>query len=195
MPDDGDGSHCPSFVSLGRTSVWRERYFCEVEEIATTEEENDDGERYKHFLLSTIPLRIPSVKIKYLVTCRLEKYRTLTKKWLFAHEVEFDNLIMMDLPNKEARQASGGHALFKADVYKSTNARLFIESNNKQANEIAKISNKPVLCIDTQQMVYPSFAEYAVRKIYRDPFSVYRRMKIFINWFNRHLFDISPPNS
>ena len=43
MPEDGDGSHCPSFVSLGRTSVWRERYFCEVEEIATTEEENDDG--------------------------------------------------------------------------------------------------------------------------------------------------------
>ena len=162
--------------------------------VDPTEEENDDGERYRHFLLNTKPLRIPSVKINSLVTCRLEKYRSLTEKWLQTYGVEFEKLIMMDLPNKEARKASGRHASFKAEAYQSTKVRLFIESNYRQAAEIAKITNKPVLCTDAMQMVYPSTAQYATRKIFKDPISVFRRMRILRNWFNSHLFDINPPN-
>lgn len=163
--------------------------------VDPTEEENDDGERYENFILNATSLRIPSAKIRYLVTCRLEKYRALTETWLATHGIEYEKLIMMNLPSKEARIASGGHASFKADVYMATNARLFIESNNSQANEIAKIANKPVLCIGTQKMVYPSIVPYATKRILGDPISIYRRLKMLISWFNRHLFDISPPNS
>jgi orotate phosphoribosyltransferase len=162
--------------------------------VDPTEEENDDGERYKNFLLNATSLRIPSVKIKCLVTCRLEKYRAQTETWLADHGVEYEKLIMMNLPSKQARQASGDHASFKADVYISTNAKLFIESNNSQANEIARIANKPVLCIESQKMVYPSIVPYATKRVLRDPFSIYRRIKLFINRFNRYLFDINPPN-
>jgi uncharacterized HAD superfamily protein len=163
--------------------------------VDPTEEENDDGERYESFLLNATPLRLPSVKIKCLVTCRLEKYRMQTESWLAAHGVEYEKLIMMDLPSKEARQASGDHASLKGNVYISTNARLFIESDNRQANGIARIANKPVLCIETQKMVYPSIVPYTTKRILRDPFTIFRRIKLFINRFNRYLLDINPPNS
>ena len=37
-----------------------------------TPEENDDGEKYRHFLLNAPPLFIPKVTIGTLVTSRLE---------------------------------------------------------------------------------------------------------------------------
>lgn len=46
-----------------------------------TPEENDDGEKYRHFLLNTPPLFIPKVTIGTLVTSRLEKYRPRRKPY------------------------------------------------------------------------------------------------------------------
>jgi len=37
------------------------------------------------------------------VTCRLEKYREETEAWLDEHGVTYDNLVMMDHPDMEAR--------------------------------------------------------------------------------------------
>ena len=162
--------------------------------VDPTEEENDDGELYRQFLLNTAPLRIPSERIKSLVTCRLEKYRNYTEQWLKNKGVAYENLLMMDLPNKEARKAAGSHAEFKAAAYESTGSKLFIESDHKQAMEIAKIANRPVLCMDTQQMVYPSLLQYTAKNICKNPSAVLRRMKLFVNRFKRHLFDISPPD-
>lgn len=52
-----------------------------------TPEENDDGEKYRHFLLNTPPLFIPKVTIGTLVTSRLEKYRPETEAWLQKNHV------------------------------------------------------------------------------------------------------------
>jgi len=120
-----------------------------------TEEENDDGEKYMNFIKSVKPLFVPTKPIGYIVTTRLEKYRKPTEEWLKRHKIKYNQLVMLDLPNKETRQALGIHASFKAQVYKSTKTELFIESSLSQAVEIARISGKPVLCIENWELIKP----------------------------------------
>ena len=52
-----------------------------------TPEENDDGPRYIDFISNVKPRVIPTRKIKYLVTTRLEKYRKYTEKWLKKNKI------------------------------------------------------------------------------------------------------------
>jgi uncharacterized HAD superfamily protein/adenine/guanine phosphoribosyltransferase-like PRPP-binding protein len=120
-----------------------------------THEENDDGPAYERFLTEARPLHGPTRKIAYLVTSRLEKYRASTEAWLASQGIQYDKLIMLDLPSKEERQRLAAHGSFKADFYRDSDAALFIESEHDQAVKIAKLSGKPVLCIETQQMISP----------------------------------------
>ena len=115
--------------------------------------EDDDGPAYVHFLQSVPPKIVPNELVGYLVTARLEKYRHETETWLRKHGVNYKKLIMMDLPDKEARTAAGSHAIYKADIYKKTNTHLFIESNSKQAIEISSRTNKPVYCFEKHQFI------------------------------------------
>lgn len=118
--------------------------------------ENDDGERYAEFLLNAKPHIIPTYKIHSLVTSRLEKYRLQTEAWLNKNGIEYDHLIMLDLPNKEARQIQGAHATHKANYFKKmTDLEIFIESDLNQAMSIAKASGKPVYCVDKNKMFTP----------------------------------------
>ncbi|EHH07679.1 phosphoribosyltransferase [Mesorhizobium amorphae] len=120
-----------------------------------TEAENDDGPAYEKFLAEARPLFAPTRKIGWLVTSRLEKYRKLTEAWLDKHDVKYNKLIMLDLPSKAERQRLGVHGSFKADFYAKTDAILFIESEHQQALKIAKLSGKPVLCVETHLVTYP----------------------------------------
>lgn len=128
-----------------------------------TKAENDDGERYREFLSTVEPTILPDKRIGHLVTSRLEKYRPETEDWLDKHGVRYDNLVMMDLPSKEARQEQGNHAQHKADVYDSTDATLFIESEPRQAEEISRRTSRPVLCYETMEMIRPGRAKRTQR--------------------------------
>lgn len=75
-----------------------------------TNDENDDGQNYRHFLINVEPLLRPSVEIGWIVTRRLEKYRKLTEEWLRKHSIKYKNLVMMNLPDKATRVALGNHA-------------------------------------------------------------------------------------
>jgi uncharacterized HAD superfamily protein/hypoxanthine phosphoribosyltransferase len=119
-------------------------------------EQNDDGEKYREFLLSASPLFIPGVTIGTLVTSRLEKYRKETETWLKANNVKYNNLVMLDLPDMEARQRSNSHAGHKAKEYKSKPYILFVESDPGQAQEINRLTGKPVLCTQTFEMIFNS---------------------------------------
>lgn len=121
-----------------------------------TDEENDDGDKYRRFIRNVKPRILPSGTIGWLVTCRLEKYRELTEQWLEKHGIKYKHLLMMDLPNKEARVRSKSHASYKAAMYKDSDAWLFVESSVRQAEEIAALSGKEVLCVETGEMVYPN---------------------------------------
>lgn len=118
-----------------------------------TPEENDDGARYREFLADVEPNIVPNQRIGHLVTSRLEKYRPETERWLDEHGVQYDTLVMMDLPSKEARQEQGNHVQHKAAVYDATDATLFIESSEWQARGIARETGRPVFCYETKEMV------------------------------------------
>lgn len=119
--------------------------------------ENDDGPRYVAFLEKVEPIYIPSRTVRALVTARLEKYRKVTECWLQRHNIRYKELIMLDMPSAKDRRHVGCHAAFKAEMFKRTNAALFIESDVHQAEEIARLSGKEVFCMQTREMIYPNF--------------------------------------
>lgn len=118
--------------------------------------ENDDGERYLEFIRNARPLHLPTDWVKAIVTNRLERYRDETEAWLRKHGVEYKELIMMDYPDGATRRQMNTYSAHKAKAYREDpEAKLFIESDIKQAIEIANLSRKEVLCIDTMQMIQP----------------------------------------
>lgn len=119
-----------------------------------TPEQNDDGPRYRDFLLNAQPLYVPGCPVGTLVTSRLEKYRQETELWLKKHNIRYKELKMLDLPNMEARQKANNHAEFKAEVFKASQYVFFIESSLSQAREINILTKKPVYCTENFEMVY-----------------------------------------
>ena len=116
-------------------------------------QENDDGPRYKNFLLNAKPLFIPQRKIPYIITSRLEKYRPETEQWLHTNNVKYDNLIMLSGYTAEERRKLSLHAKFKAEQYKKLkDIQLFIESDRKQAEDIAKLTGKLCFCASTDEL-------------------------------------------
>ena len=121
-----------------------------------THEQNDDGVRYKDFIINATPLFVPTQKISCIVTSRLEKYRNETMLWLNMHNIQYDKLHMLDLPDAETRRRLGIHSKFKASIYsKEIASTLFIESELKQATDIADRTGKSVFCTETMTMVFP----------------------------------------
>lgn len=150
---------------IGRSCVDIDGVLC----VDPTERQNDDGPLYRKFLLEARPLLMPTVPVGRLVTCRLEKYRDLTEQWLDHYGVRHGGLTMMDLPDKAARLASGSHGRFKADAYRGSDALLFVESSERQAVEIAKLSGRPVLSMESRRMVSPGMLAHAPSVVRRAP--------------------------
>ncbi|MGG9961984.1 phosphoribosyltransferase [Ferruginibacter sp. SUN106] len=119
-------------------------------------EQNDDGEKYIDFILNAPPLFIPGSKIGTIVTSRLEKYRKETETWLKANNVKYNDLVMLDLPDMEARQKANNHGGHKAKAYMAKPYVLFVESELTQAIQINKIAKKPVLCTANFEMIFDS---------------------------------------
>lgn len=141
-----------------------------------TEEQNDDGPLYEHFLSNVETLLQPSQTIGCLVTNRLEKYRPQTEAWLAKNNVKYKKLVMLDLPNKEARLKANNHGGFKASVYIKNDYWLFIESSDWQAQQIANISGKAVYCVDARKMIYPNTVGQTrgrIRKLFQKAFQLF----------------------
>ena len=119
-----------------------------------TKTEDDDGPGYRRFLREAKPLFTPAVEIGWLVTCRLEKYRPETEEWLARHGVRYRHLEMMDHASRIERETAGRHAEYKAEVYRRSGAKLFIESSEGLAKKIADLTDKPVLCFTTDALHY-----------------------------------------
>ncbi|MBE9044837.1 phosphoribosyltransferase [Pleurocapsales cyanobacterium LEGE 10410] len=126
-----------------------------------TARENDNGSNYLEFLENAKPLFIPSFPVGCLVTSRLEKYRPQTERWLEKQGIKYGELLMLDLPDSPTQEALKCHAHFKSKIYRQTKSKIFIESKLKQALEIAKYSNKPVICTETRRLVYPNGRNFA----------------------------------
>ena len=129
-----------------------------------TADENDDGPKYREFITTAEPQIVPTERVGWLVTNRLEKYRPETEQWLAAHGIKYEHLVMSNAPSKEARQRRADHSQFKADVYDSTDAVLFVESDPRQAAEIAELAGKPVYCYESNEMCRPGMITEAYTK-------------------------------
>ncbi|MDX8549517.1 hypothetical protein KHC33_01300 [Methanospirillum sp. J.3.6.1-F.2.7.3] len=117
--------------------------------------QNDDSKKYENFLLNAAPKLIPTQPVGYLVTSRLEKYRGLTELWLNKNCIEYNNLIMLHVPDAATRLRTICHGEFKGEVYKKTDSFIFIESSYEQAVEICKIAKKPVFCTENNLLIKP----------------------------------------
>lgn len=115
--------------------------------VDPTEDENDDGERYRFFLEHAAPKIIPTRRIKCIVSSRLEKYRAETEKWLEKNNISYERLYLLDSTAKERRE-KGLHTVFKSEIYKQSGCTLFIESAASQAARINNNTGKPVYCIE-----------------------------------------------
>ena len=147
------------------------------------EEENDDGDKYRYFLLNAKPLYIPNYKIYALVTSRLEKYRKETEEWLAKNNVRYEHLYMLDLPSKEERIKLNAHAQFKAEIYnRLASTVLFYESSLSQAYEIAGLTKKSVFCVETDELINnpPNFSTQGLSRIQRIKKTVKMLMEIII---------------
>jgi uncharacterized HAD superfamily protein len=124
--------------------------------VDPTNDQNDDGEKYRSFLINAAPLYVPGSKIGTLVTSRLEKYRKETEEWLTNHGVKYNKLVMLNLPDQKARQKANCHGTHKANEFKKNQYKLFVESDLGQAKEINRITKKPVFCTANFEMIYHS---------------------------------------
>ena len=115
--------------------------------------QNDDGVNYLQFIQNAPPKFIPTQKVGYLVSCRLEKYRKDTEEWLKKYHVEYGELILADHITARERALCFNHAGYKAEIYKKTKALLFFESDYSQALEICRISGKPVFCVVNRELI------------------------------------------
>lgn len=147
-------------------------------------EENDDGRRYRTFLETVEPAYVPTKKVGWLVTCRLEKYREETETWLRTHGVEYDQLVMMDLPDKQTRRELNNRGEYKAAIYEDTGAELFVESSLRQATEIARLTDKPVYCIESNSMV-DADTEYSSVSV-ETYYSIEQRVGHYLGRFSRN---------
>ncbi len=138
--------------------------------------DDDDGVRYAAFLTNATQLYLPTRTVKYLVTARKEKYRAQTEAWLQKHGVEYEQLIMMQ-PEEEKLS----HGAYKGKFFKSVDALLFVESEHDQAEEIARISGKPVLSIEAQYLVSPKLSLNSAAQSLKS-MSAYRKH----NWGGLH---------
>jgi len=78
------------------------------------------------------------------VTGRKEAYRAATETWLRQHIASWQGLVMRP---DDAERGSNAIAEFKARVYARSSAPLFVESSEKQAELIHKITGKPAVCL------------------------------------------------
>ena len=128
-------------------------------------EQNDDGPKYIDFIRKARALNQPHYSIHSIVTSRLEKYRNETEEWLGKNGIRYKNLFMLDVATAEERRRNRLHGKFKAKIFSSQReCVLFIESERLQANEIHKLTGKPVLAYRNMEL----FSEFNAAKLKLD---------------------------
>lgn len=80
-----------------------------------------------------------------IVTGRLERDRVHSIAWLARQGIKFGKLVMYPGTLAE-RDNPGALAAFKAEHFAASGLSYFVESDPAQAEGIAKLSNKPVIC-------------------------------------------------
>jgi len=113
---------------------------------------DDDGVKYEMAIKNLKPLYLPQVKVKAICTNRINRWRSQTEQWLFNYGVKYDKLIMQPFSTAVERRRKSKAYEYKAYWYTKLGGSLFIESHDVQAKQIADISKKPVLSIESMRL-------------------------------------------
>lgn len=107
-------------------------------------EECRDMDVYRSAMETITPLYLPRrLPIPMIVTARPESTRDITLRWLARHGVRVERLVMWP---GDPHPPSSEVAPWKAKHYAESNCMTFIESDPGQAQAIAEITGRPVLC-------------------------------------------------
>ena len=110
--------------------------------------DDNNIEAYEAYLKDAIPMIVPTTTIGAICTYRIDKYRQVTEEWLNKMEIKTNRLIMYPAQTLEERNKVPPY-VYKAEYYKRCDwAYIFIESNPFEAQQIAALSHKPVLCFE-----------------------------------------------
>jgi len=115
--------------------------------------DDDDGDRYRGFLLTATPkYMVRKTRLPLIVTARLEKWRKETEQWLACHGIACDQIIMGPWASNRERakvdigQWKGGHFSEFMRRRHRIKPPLFVESDERQARRIAEVSGGVVVC-------------------------------------------------
>ena len=109
---------------------------------------------YLEFLANVRPRRIPTFPLNGIVTNRLGRHRSQTEAWLARHGIEYGKLIMSPYATFAERDLARDSARRKANAYAADpTLRLFVESDDQQAKDIARYSGRPVFSIERNGLV------------------------------------------
>jgi hypoxanthine phosphoribosyltransferase len=117
--------------------------------VDPTRAQRRDPEQYAKFLSDAAPLFPTAKPVHAFVTGRGEAHRQATGDWLARHGCEYRALKMREDAGPRTAEAHGER---KAEFYRKSPAALFIESSDKQAETIARLSGKDALCITTRKV-------------------------------------------
>lgn len=111
-------------------------------------------EAYQRYIKNATPLFTPTVEIGEIVSFRLASNEEITRQWLAENNIRYRTLTLFPAQTYQERAASGiSPAKFKADIYRRRGwAKLFVESDDDQAQQIWKLTGKPVYCVKTNKM-------------------------------------------
>lgn len=108
---------------------------------------DDDGEAYVEAITNAKPLHLPKYKVALIATGRLERWRSITEKWLRQNNVSFEKLVMSSHNTSNERRKAKDVPYMKAQAYASSKALLFVESEDRQAQRIHNACGLPVLSL------------------------------------------------
>lgn len=112
---------------------------------------DDDGLLYQECISTIEPLFLPTYSIDHIITNRIERWRPITEAWLKDHNITYNRLIMQKYKSAQARRNNSTPSGYKSQHYSKINSALFIESCDKQAIDINKLSKKPTYCMETNK--------------------------------------------
>jgi uncharacterized HAD superfamily protein len=135
--------------------LWK--FFVSLDGVLCTAPAADpaDPERYTAALREVRPLIVPSREIGWVVAERPENSRGATEAWLQENGYQYRQLLMVGAPDTLSGRQTGLVAGFKAELYRNSDATLFIERSFWESVAIARLSGRHVLCADAMQLVHP----------------------------------------
>jgi hypothetical protein len=117
------------------------------EDIAAEDDIGDEHPRYRSAVTTARPLHLPRRgPVPLVVSMRPESVRAETEEWLARWGVRVERLVMRDFPRPPGVEWVEAAARFKAWHFAASGLGLFVESDPPQAERVAGLAGKSVLC-------------------------------------------------